>query len=597
MSKQDANGVRTAADLERKYNFETLKKAIEQNEKGLTKTNKELEDFIEELGNIGEQLDGQIITWYGNGEPNLSNYPANEWSDEEYNKHVEDLYYDMDGGYPYRFVLDGTTYKWERLSDDDLSNVLAIASHAKDTADKKRRVFVTTPTPPYDVGDLWLKTITQKNIYGQNVNQTVLYRCSAAKERGETYAESDFVSATDYATNNNFETVEHKAEEAAGTATNFIKIDTSDGVIIGKQSDLGGNLLLKSGNSPGLYIRNGKDVLAYFDENSISLGSLNTAAVIALCGAGTISGVVDKGQYGDSTALVIKPNGIDGCIDLKSGISRLFIDSSYIQMSVKSGALYRGLQLDTTDGGAWIQNMDVSGAVISNSYIDDSCSVDSSTHKHSKLDNDSYEVLLTGAFLRPTSNGAVSLGGSSYKWNSFYVNDIIASNSIKVGGTNVSLSGHNHSGETIKPSTLYVTGGASVSEAANVRMVASGTNKGQICYAGGSSKRFKHDIHPLSQEHIEKFHRLYDVEVKRWIYNDDYLIKGDNAIGKELYGLIAEDVAEAIPEAVSYDGDGNVTNYNDRRLLNAMLVLIQEQKQQIDALEKRIERLEQMLAK
>ena len=71
MSKQDANGVRTAADLERKYNFDTLKKAIEQNEKGLTKTNKELENFVQEVGDtfgkIEQQLDGQIVTWYCNG--------------------------------------------------------------------------------------------------------------------------------------------------------------------------------------------------------------------------------------------------------------------------------------------------------------------------------------------------------------------------------------------------------------------------------------------------------------------------------------------------------------------------------------------------
>ena len=46
--KQDRNGVRTAQDLERKYNLSSIsliKKAVEQTEAGLTKVNSELENF------------------------------------------------------------------------------------------------------------------------------------------------------------------------------------------------------------------------------------------------------------------------------------------------------------------------------------------------------------------------------------------------------------------------------------------------------------------------------------------------------------------------------------------------------------------------
>ncbi|MGN0732974.1 MAG: tail fiber domain-containing protein [Emergencia sp.] len=412
MSKQDANGVRTAADLERKYNFDTLKKAVEQNENGLTKTNKELENFVQEVGDtfgkIEQQLDGQIVTWYGNGEPTLSNYPANEWNNTDYENHEGDLYYDMDSGYPYRFILEGTTYKWEKLSDDDLSNVLAIASHAKDTADKKRRVFVTTPTPPYDVGDLWLKTITQKNIYGQNVNQTVLYRCSAAKGRDETYAESDFVSAVNYATNNSFETVEHKAEAAAETATDFIRIDTNDGVIIGDQYDLGGNLLLKSGDNPGMYVRNGENILAYYLANTIGIG--DHVAKIELCGgACEIDGLVE-----DTSKRV----------RIKGG------SNAYITIGRLNTETERGIQLNPGEGETY-----VSGAVFwsqpvyeNSNGVRKNLSLEghthsgyaSSSHDHSKLTNSTATVLLTGAFLRPTSNGDVYLGGSGYRWGEIY---------------------------------------------------------------------------------------------------------------------------------------------------------------------------------
>ncbi len=46
MSKQDRQGVRTAEDLERKYDLAGLKKAVKNSETGINKTNKKLEQFV-----------------------------------------------------------------------------------------------------------------------------------------------------------------------------------------------------------------------------------------------------------------------------------------------------------------------------------------------------------------------------------------------------------------------------------------------------------------------------------------------------------------------------------------------------------------------
>ena len=46
--KQDRNGVRTAQDLERKYNLAGLGKASEQSELGINKVEKRLETFVNE---------------------------------------------------------------------------------------------------------------------------------------------------------------------------------------------------------------------------------------------------------------------------------------------------------------------------------------------------------------------------------------------------------------------------------------------------------------------------------------------------------------------------------------------------------------------
>lgn len=200
--KQDRNGVRTAQDLERKYDLASLvgiKKAVKNNEVGLNKTNAELENFVsttlENMEELQSQIDGNITTYYYSGVPTLSNLPASEWDETKYNVHLGDLYYDKDTGYAYRFYLDSETniYGWVKITDSDVTEALKLSEEAKDTADGKRRVFTTTPFVPYDVGDLWL-------------NNKDLYVCVTAKSTG-SFTESDFEIATKYTSDealNNF---------------------------------------------------------------------------------------------------------------------------------------------------------------------------------------------------------------------------------------------------------------------------------------------------------------------------------------------------------------------------------------------------------
>jgi hypothetical protein len=63
---------------------------------------------------------------------------------------------------------------------------LSLAAKAQDTADNKRRVFVNTPTAPYDVGDLW------------NEGQAVK-RATVAKAVGGVYSASDWKVIADTA--------------------------------------------------------------------------------------------------------------------------------------------------------------------------------------------------------------------------------------------------------------------------------------------------------------------------------------------------------------------------------------------------------------
>lgn len=143
---------------------------------------------------LQSQVDGAIETWYYNGVPTLNNLPASEWTtDDDKNTHIGDLYYDKTTEYAYRFMLNNGVYSWEQISDSDIATALQNASRAQATADGKMKVFVTTPTPPYQVGDLWVQGST-------NNKDGMIYKCITPKVAGQTYSSSDWAIAFDAVT-------------------------------------------------------------------------------------------------------------------------------------------------------------------------------------------------------------------------------------------------------------------------------------------------------------------------------------------------------------------------------------------------------------
>lgn len=153
-----------------------------------------------------DQLDGVIDSWFYSGVPTLSNAPANTWTtNTEKDMHLGDLYYDEDTGFAYRFMKDGTTgtYYWNHITDDAVAKALADAAHAQDTADHKRRVFTSTPYPPYDVGDLWVNATYPANTTPKTYENDVL-RCSTAKGESDSFNISDWTRASKYTDDSKF---------------------------------------------------------------------------------------------------------------------------------------------------------------------------------------------------------------------------------------------------------------------------------------------------------------------------------------------------------------------------------------------------------
>ena len=218
INKRDINKLRTPEDLERKYNLNdilTLKENYELQKNGLNKVENELNGFViatgKNLKELQDQVDGNITTWFYSGVPTASNEPASTWiTDTEKNNHLGDLYYDKDTGYAYRYSLDNATYSWIKITDNDVTQALAIANSAKDTADSKRRVFVVQPTTPYDVGDLWIK-------------DEELYRCQTTKASSETFEENDWIIATKYTDDTKANQVGENLTILSGTVTEIRK--------------------------------------------------------------------------------------------------------------------------------------------------------------------------------------------------------------------------------------------------------------------------------------------------------------------------------------------------------------------------------------
>lgn len=192
----------------------------ENSAKGLTE--EQVNNLIKNsqvITDLQNQVDGAIETWFYEGVPTLKNAPASSWTtDKDKDTHLGDLYYDNKTGKAYRFAKDGSTYKWTIITDTDIAKALSDASKAQETADGKMKVFSTQPTPPYQVGDIWVNATYPSD--GSTYKNEVL-RCQTKKAAGSLFAIGDWIKASKYTDDtvaNAAKTAAEKAQKAAETA-------------------------------------------------------------------------------------------------------------------------------------------------------------------------------------------------------------------------------------------------------------------------------------------------------------------------------------------------------------------------------------------
>lgn len=107
---------------------------------------------------------------------------------------------------------------------DTISSSKATANEAKATADtatievkSKKRVFIATPVPPYDVGDLW-------------TNSDDIYFCATARSSGEDFNPEDWELATNYMDRSAMnEAIQQATDIITGSAGGYIVWHDGDG--------------------------------------------------------------------------------------------------------------------------------------------------------------------------------------------------------------------------------------------------------------------------------------------------------------------------------------------------------------------------------
>lgn len=130
---------------------------------GVAGLNKDIENINSAMNKMQAEIDGAIETWYLEGDPTAPSF-ENPWKKEEGDtsevreKHIGDLYFDTNTGKSYRYFKDGSTYKWQIISDQALSQAIADINNLRTDVDNKVKIFYGNEDPVNPrTDDMWIK--------------------------------------------------------------------------------------------------------------------------------------------------------------------------------------------------------------------------------------------------------------------------------------------------------------------------------------------------------------------------------------------------------------------------------------------------------
>ena len=645
------------------------------------------------IASLQSQIDGQIETWYYDYQPTLSNAPASSWKTEaDRAKHEGDLFYWKSKGYSYRFFKDGSTWKWQLITDSDITKALADAANAQDTADEKRRIFVSTPKPPYDIGDLWV----------QGANGDIM-RCQVARTSGN-YVASDWIKASKYTDNSalnafidgefkeSISDLQTQADKKAETWYQTSDPSTAWTTTALKNEHIGDIWFNSTSTVQKSYRWNGTKWVEMkttpppevFDEIDgkaqvfvstpkppYDIGDLwfnSATSDIMTCvtaragGSYAASDWQKRNKYIDQEAAdtaaqnavdaqtqtdilnKLTNNGTDNGIYLLNG--KLYVSFS----AARGGELTLGGANNTSgllnvldENGNLIGKWSKDGLFAENAYIKGnvvSTRSDDTEEFDAKLGivkfpfvsqeggvhvvemetygfavNDGPALTKYGLRGVDTLDFQTNLGTNSYRaWFEIIMSNggdngspyftITYQNASRTGDYLFQFEPGSDQGNTVKMdrANLMLNGNSrglyfqalASSSSGNplVAVYVSAALGYRVLQSSSSSIRYKDKLRDMASEDIEDLYKIQPVIAK---YKDAVLLSSDERHGIYHPMFIAEDVEEFFPEAVDHNEKGQPENWNYRILIPAMFQMIKSQKEEIDGMRKRLERLEEII--
>lgn len=629
-----------------------------------------LSDYVNEvfdpaIDNLQAQIDGQIETWFYNYVPTTSNAPASQWAtDTEKEKHLGDLFYIVDneeyGGQAYRWAKINNAYTWDYVEDTATTKALADAAKAQDTADNKRRVFISTPVPPYDAGDLWWTSTAD--------GAAAIKVCKTGRQSG-TYVSTDWIdnkyidestvnnAITEYDTSLGQTEIFNKLTNGGQTQGIYIQngklyINADyilSGTVAGQRINAKGIRVLDANNNVTFEIDNNGNVTIRANTFSLQGSTIQNIANSAASSAAN-SALTSANNYTDNKASSTLSSAQSYATNQANNAynnSKNYTDNQLANFSPDVDLSQQEIFNILTNNGQ-TQGIYLSGGKI---YVNASY-IGSGTISSDRISiNDVLEIASKVGGWKINSNSIESSNGALYlysdgriiSWGSsssdgyfgYSPNSglIVGSLTVSKDSSLGSLGGktdiynavlHNSatiptiSGETtftgnvtVSNKSLYVGNGLTVYGGGKITgglylyglpantsasVVRVGTG-GRIYQTGQSSKRYKSHVRDMDLSDAEK---LYNIPVIYFTYKDGYLDKTDERYGKEIPGFYAEDMQECFPDATDHielNGEIVPDNWNERMLIPAMMKLIQTQHEEIEILKSNQQKILQALSK
>lgn len=570
----------------------------------------ETKDYVDTV--IGD-LDIDVTTQYFyDYDPTLENLPASEWAtDEDKDSHLNSLFYNTNTKKVFRFVKSGTEYSWEPFDDPEIAEALETASSAQDTADGKRRVFITTPQPPYDAGDLWWTSTAD--------GAATIKVCTTSRESG-AYVSTDWIDNS-YANTDDIDSAITEYDTSLGQTEIFNKLTNGgqtqgiyiqngklyinadyilSGTVAGQRINAKGIRVLDANNNVTFEIDNNGNVTIRANTFSLQGSTIQNIANSAASSAAN-SALTSANNYTDNKASSTLSSAQSYATNQANNAynnSKNYTDNQLANFNPDVDLSQQEIFNILTNNGQ-TQGIYLSGGriYINATYIDtgnlagwnvnNTTLSSSSGYNSATLDGGNGRVRTTGDYEVYGGPGYAELYG-----NRVYA-DMGRFYSLQVDGSCSSL---DISG------TLYVSSAVTFPSVYNntsttTNQVVIGT-AGKLFRKSSSSRRYKNHVRNMD---FSEANKLYELPVVWFVYKDGYLSDKDRKIGVSIPGFYAEDVDKYLPDAADYieDKDGNLIpeNWDERTLIPYMVKCIQTQHEEIETLKSNQQKILQALSK